>query len=56
MPKAKVLINGLSFNAQGKRVYGKPTEVAKAHVKQIVVLPSITHHNFIKITNSTRKS
>ena len=56
-PKAKVLINGLPFNAEGyerakvilESAYGKPTEVAKAHVQQIVGLPSITYYNVPKI-------
>ena len=56
-PKAEVLINGLQFNAEGyerakvilESGYGKPTEVAKAHVQQIVGLPSITYYNVPKI-------
>ena len=56
-PKAKVLINGLPFNAEGyerakailESAYGKPTKVAKAHVQQIVGLPSITYYNVPKI-------
>ena len=49
-PKAKLLINGLPFNAEGyettkvilENQHGKPTEVVKAHVRQIIGLPSIT--------------
>ena len=56
-PKAKVLINGLPFNAEGHEranvilasAYGKPTEVANAHIQQIVGLPSITNYNVPKI-------
>ena len=56
-PKANVLINGLPFSAEGygraklilESAYGKPTEVAKAHVQQIVGLPSITYYNVPKI-------
>ena len=56
-PKAKVLINGLPFNTEGYEranvilasAYGKPTEVANAHVQQIVGLPSITNYNVPKI-------
>ena len=56
-PKAKVLINGLPFNAEGykrekvilKSAYRKPTEVAKTHVQQIVGLPSITYYDVPKI-------
>ena len=56
-PKANVLINGLPFNAEGygraklilESAYGKPMEVAKAHVQQIVGLPSITYYNVPKI-------
>ena len=41
VPKVKVLINGLPFNAEGyerakvilESAYGKPMEVAKAHVQ-----------------------
>ena len=56
-PKAKVLINGLPFDAEGykrekvilKSAYRKPTEVAKTHVQQIVGLPSITYYDVPKI-------
>ena len=56
-PKAKVLINGLPFNAEGyerakaivESAYGKLMEVAKAHAQQIVGLLSITYYNVPKI-------
>ena len=62
-PKAKVLINGLPFNAEGyerakvilESAYGKPTEVAKAHVQQIVGLPSITYYNVPKFHEFYKK-
>ena len=46
--KAKVLINGLLFNAERyekprvilESAYGKPSEVAKAYVQEIVGLPT----------------
>ena len=57
IPKAKLLINGLPFNAEGyeraktilETTYGRPTEVAKAHVQGIMGLPTINHHNVSKI-------
>ena len=56
-PKVRLLIDGLPFTAEGynraksilKARYGKPSEVANAHIESIMTLPSITSSNTRKI-------
>ena len=56
-PTAKMCIEGLPFTSEGyerakailKSKYGKPSEVANAHMQAIIALPPITHVNVKKI-------
>ena len=57
IPKGRALADGLPFNTKGygrvkailKAKFGKPGEVANAHIKCIMSLLIITQKNFIKI-------
>lgn len=57
VPKARIQIDGLPFTTEGyeraktilKTTYGRPSEVANAHIHQIIGLPLINHHNVNKI-------
>ena len=61
-PTAKMCIEGLPFTSEGyertkailKSKYGKPSEVANAHMQAIIALPPITHVNVKKYTISTK--
>ena len=52
-PKARVLIDGLPFTTEGyerakvilKSKFGKPSEVAKAHIENVISLPVINNSN-----------
>ena len=57
IPKGRALADGLPFNTEGygrvkailKAKFGKPSEVANAHIKCIMSLPIITQGNVTKI-------
>ena len=56
MPKVQLLFKGLPYNSEGceraktilKSTYGKPSELANAHIQNILNLPVISGPNPIK--------
>ena len=57
VPKVQLLIKGLSYNSEGydraktmlKSTYGKPSELANAHIQNILNLPVVSGSNPVKI-------
>ena len=57
VPKVQLLIKGLPYNSEGyeraktilKSTYGKPSELAKSHIQNILNLPVISWSNPVKI-------
>ena len=63
IPKVRATIDGLPFNSEGyeraenilKTKYGRPSEVANAHIQSIMSLPIIHGSNPVKITEFYEK-
>ena len=57
VPKVQLLIKGLPYNSEGyeraktilKSTYGKPSELAKSHIQNILNLPVMSWSNPVKI-------
>ena len=63
VPKVQLLVKELPYNSEGyqrakiilKSTYAKPSELANAHIQNILSLPAILRSNPVKIHDSYKK-